>query len=491
MTPQVKAQVLRAITTALLLCALIATYRVYQPGLSGAFVFDDHPNIVANARIAIGSLQPDALRGAALSGDSGPLGRPLSMLSFALNYYSTGLAPYYFKLTNLAIHLVNGISIFVLSLLILSAYRTRFQPDLSSASIRAIALAVCAAWLLHPFNLTSVLYVVQRMNSLSALFVLWGLILFVWARIRLLEGRSGIAVILISLLLFTPLSALGKETGALMPLFMLVLEISLFQFQAARPASRKFLLGFFGLTVALPGLLVSAYLISHLGWLQASYAGREFTLEQRLLTEPRILWFYLRQIALPDITGMGLFHDDIPLSQGLLAPLTTLPAIMGLGALMLAAWFARRRAPLVTLGLLFFLCGHILESTVFSLEIVHEHRNYLPMFGILLPMFYYLMQPLQSRDTLRLRQAAALLLIALFAYDTWARALTWSNPFDLAKSEVEHHPNSARDNGEMADNYVTVKTSDPGLNEFYYQQARHYYEQSRQSIPITATACSA
>lgn len=478
MFSQANKHLFRGIIALLLLFALVATCLVYQPGMSGTFVFDDTPNIANNANIAIQDLHMDTLKRAALSSTSGPLQRPVSMLSFAANYYATGLNPYYFKMTNLAIHLCTGLGIFVLSLLMLEIYRKRFEPDLSEGHVLSISLAVATAWLLNPFNLTSVLYIVQRMTSLSALFTFWGLAIFVWGRGRLFERKSGIPAILISLLVFTPLAALSKETGALLPALMLIIEITLFNFQTEKSSDRRFLIGFFSLTVALPALAILTFLATHPAWLPSSYLGRSFTLTERLMTEARVIWFYLHQIVLPNIAEMGLFHDDIVNSKGLLTPVTTLLSIIGISALLIASWFARKKAPLITFGILFFLFGHVLESTVFPLEITHEHRNYLPMFGILFAMFFYLLYPLKYKTNLSVRQAIALLLISLFAYDTWSRAGTWSNPFDLAKSEVEHHPNSARNNGEMAGNYAVIVTQDANVSEAYYQQARHYYEQS-------------
>jgi len=91
-----------------LIVVLVVTYLVYQRGLYGPFLFDDGPNIVQNSKLAIHDLNLGTLKQAAYSGYSGPLLRPFSMMSFAVNYYATGLDPYYFKLTNLVIHLCNG-----------------------------------------------------------------------------------------------------------------------------------------------------------------------------------------------------------------------------------------------------------------------------------------------------------------------------------------------------------------------------------------------
>ncbi|MGC2165752.1 MAG: hypothetical protein WA632_07040, partial [Gallionella sp.] len=227
-------------------CVLASlTILVYLPGLHGAFVFDDTANIIRNAQVEISHLDIASLKSAAASGRSGPLLRPLSMMSFALNYHATGMDPYYFKLTNLAIHLCNGMGIFVLSWLLLNFYGKRFGHAIAAAYVPWIALTVSAAWLLHPLNLTSVLYVVQRMTSLSALFTIWGLVLFLWGRIRLYAGTSGWALILVSLVLFTPLAAFSKETGLLLPLFMLVAEVTLFRFKTEKAGVRRFLVAFY------------------------------------------------------------------------------------------------------------------------------------------------------------------------------------------------------------------------------------------------------
>ena len=104
-------------------------------------------------------------------------------------------------------------------------------------------------------------------------------------------------------------------------------------------------------------------------WLWAGYELRSFTLLERLLTEARVLWFYLGLIVLPRFEAFGLYHDDISLSTGLLMPWTTLPALLGLAGLVGIAWHVRNRAPLLAFGIAWFLIGHSLESTVLPLEI--------------------------------------------------------------------------------------------------------------------------
>jgi hypothetical protein len=459
-----------------LIAALVASFLVYQRGLSGPFLFDDGPNIVHNANLAINDLNPGTLKQAALSGFSGPLLRPLSMMSFAANYYATGLDPYYFKLTNLVIHLFNGVGIFILTWLLLDFYRKRVEPGLSAAHSQWISLAVAAAWLLHPFNLTSVLYVVQRMTSLSALFSIWGLVIFLWGRTRLYEGKNGLLPMLTSLLLFTPLAVLSKENGVLLPLLMLVAEVTLFSFHAEKPSARRFLIGFYVLAVAIPAAIALGYLTMHSDWLLAGYKTRDFTLTERVMTEARVVWFYIGQILLPSLAQMGLYHDDIEISRGWFQPVSTALAMVGVIALLVLSFIARKKAPIIAFGVLFFLAGHMLESTVWPLEIAHEHRNYLPMYGILLILFFYLLYPLKYLNNLRLRQTVAVLLIGLLAFNTFARASKWSNPYDLFEAEVEHHPNSALANGEMGAVYGSIVIPDPDAMERNYIASRGHFE---------------
>lgn len=463
----------------LLLFSLVAAALAYRPGLIGPFVFDDGPNIVNNKAIAINDLNLETLQKAAFSITSGPLMRPISMVSFAGNYYLNGLNPYYFKLTNLLIHLFNGIGVFGLVLLIMNIYRERFEPaGLSPRHVQWLSLAIASAWLLHPLNLTSVLYIVQRMTSLSAFFSIWGMVLFLWGRRRLSHGNGGTLPILASLLLLTPLAAFSKESGAILPLVMLVAEIAFFKFQAKSVVSRRFLIGFYSFSVAIPAIIVLSYIVLNPDWLLAGYRVRGFTMVERIMTEARVLWFYIWQILLPSTAQLGLYHDDIAISKGLFKPVSTVLSLLGLSALFGVAWISRKMAPVITFGLLFFFAGHLLESTIYPLEIAHEHRNYFPMIGILIIFFFYLLYPLQHTGSLRLRQIVTGVLIGIFAFNTFSRANTWVNSNELFHTEYRHHPNSAIVNGSMGAVYSNIIAQDQEGMEQSYISARGYYEKA-------------
>jgi hypothetical protein len=435
----------RSIVYSLLLVpALLLTVVVYFPGLGGDYMFDDMTNLLENPRLKLESLDLESIQGAALSSGAGMLRRPVSMLSFALNQYFFGISPYSHKIINLVIHLLTGIGLYLLSRLLVQAYRTYRNPELPDTIATWLPLVATSLWLVHPLNLTSVLYIVQRMTSLASLFMVCGLCLYMVGRLRLLENRRGIPHILAALFLFGGLAIFSKENGVLLPLYMFVLELTLFRFRNRSGQLDPFITAIFTLFLLLPGLAVLYVLATDSAVFLGAYQSREFTLAERLLTEARVLVFYLKMIIMPSITELGLQHDDIPLSQGLFDPPATFHALMILAGLLLGAVSLLRKQPLISLGILWFFSGHMLESTFLPLEIAHEHRNYLASFGILLALTATgTVLPLKKLRPVVLFITPALFL-CLFSYTTWLRAEQWSDNVTHAVYEARHHPDSLR-----------------------------------------------
>lgn len=466
----------------LLVCIALA-FLAYFPGTSGYFTFDDTINIVDNPGIKIHSLDFQTLKQVALSGDAGMLGRPLSVLSFALNYYFDGLNPFDFKLTNIVIHLLNGICVYVLTLLILETCRRRDMVGVSQTYARWISLAVAAAWLLHPLNLTGVLYVVQRMTSLSALFTLLGLISYLRGREQLAAGKSGWGWVLASFTLFTPLAVFSKENGALLPVFMLLVEYVFFRFQAPLTGTRRALIAIFGVTVLLPFVALLMYTIANPAWLTAGYSVRDYTLTERLLTEARVIWFYIQNIVAPNLSQLGVYHDDIPVSKSLIEPASTIFACIGIVLLAAFPILIRKRHPIAAFGILFFLAGHSIESSVISLELVHEHRNYLPIYGLLFILLYYLLYPLRHLQSLKARQMLAVFLVCVLGGLTFMRATQWGNPYLMKEMAAANHPNSIRTNLDIGAMYSAMPATSQLEAEEYYRRAYEYFAKASSLSP--------
>jgi len=473
----------------LLLCILATTFACYLPGLTGHFIFDDSVNIGKNTHLKIDALDIPSLWQAASSGTAGPLKRPISMLSFAVNYYVAGMDAYYFKLTNLGIHLINGILIFMFSKLLLNLH-LRINKTTASNDNAAFwtALAIATIWLLHPFNLTGVLYVVQRMTSLAALFTLIGLVLYLYGRKQLLDGsKSGFIAIAAAIFVATPLAVLSKENGALLPLLIFAIEMILLRWNSTSQSTRRMLVALVGFSAVVPILLGIFYIINNPGLILGGYMVRDFSLAERLMTEARVLWFYLHMIVMPSMGELGLHHDDIEISRSLFLPWTTLPAIFGLLLLAGGAWVLRNKQPIITFGIAFYLIGHMMESTIIPLEMAFEHRNYLPMLGILLPLAYYALNPGIHLPSLRLRRISFLVMIILFTSLTVSRAQQWGDSLMMRMMEVERHPHSVRANTDIAGLYdhMPPLSSEDAVD--LYNKAVFHYQQAADVAPANTS----
>ncbi|BCX82940.1 protein O-mannosyl-transferase [Methylomarinovum caldicuralii] len=412
----------------------LLTLAIYWPGLNGWFVFDDIGNILDQPALHISHLGWQELRDAAASGAAGPLKRPLAMASFAVNHALTGLDPWWFKLTNVCIHIFNGLLVLWIAWLTAG----HLFPSLPERERRRFALIASALWLLHPLNLSPVLYVVQRMASLAALFVFLGIGFYLYGR-RAQGGRRWLWIA--AAFACTVPAALSKENGLLLPGFLFLVEWLVCGFKA-QADERQALLAVHSLLFWLPVLATLFYTALHPGWITNGYANRPFDLEQRLMTESRVLWFYIGLFLLPNIQHMGLFHEDIPLSNGPLDPPTTLLAIMGLGVLVVMAWRLRHQHPIASLGIFWFLWGHSMESSVFPLELIHEHRNYLPLVGFCLMAADGLRLLSRKLSTTICTAVTGSILLGLMIA-TAARAALWGDTAAQMLVEVQNHPNSA------------------------------------------------
>lgn len=343
---------------------------LYLPGLSGGFLLDDQANLQTLERIRAWGFS-QGVASVLASNPAGDLGRPLAMLSFALQHAAWPDDPAAFKRVNLAIHLFNVVLVWLLARLVWARLRPPAAPRLA-----ALPLLLALAWGLHPLFVSTVLYVVQRMALLAATFMLGGLLLYAWGRERWAEGgRRGLAAMAIGLVFGTGLGALCKENALLLPGLAGILETTLF---ARLPRPRGW-----AALVFLGCLLPTLALIAFIGWQFSSwilpgYAIRDYDPAQRLLTEARILWQYLGLLALPLGRHLGLFHDDYLVSADLFEPWTTLPAVIGIVMLAVCAVACRRRLPGLAFACGSFLWGHALESGPIPLELYFEHRNYLP-----------------------------------------------------------------------------------------------------------------
>ncbi|HEY6941803.1 hypothetical protein [Dokdonella sp.] len=422
----------------LLLAALVATCLVYAPGLTGGWFFDDFPNIVRNPDVQPSRFGLSELAGAALSSPASDLKRPLASLSFMVDAALFGLEPLGWKLTNLVLHLANGWLVFLLARALLEACALRARAIADAGRVAAL---VAAGWLLLPINLTAVLYVVQRMESLANLFVLLGLLGYVRGRLRMRSSSGdGFGACVASLLGATAAGMLAKETAILLPLYAAIVEAVLFRFgDESRRDTR--VLALFGTVLVLPGLVGAAMLVP---WLanDATWASRDFTLATRLLSEARIVAGYVGWTLLPLPRSLSFYHDDFVVSASLFSPWTTAASLLALAAMAATAWYLRERRPLASIGIGLFIGCHLLTGTVLPLELVYEHRNYFASFGLLLAVVPALAAP--ARMWPRAGQVLLGALLLGWSALTLATAYAWGDPLRLSAELAARAPDSPR-----------------------------------------------
>lgn len=432
---------------------IILTTLVYLPGMTGGFVYDDWINFVENNSITNPEFSLGAMQRAMTSGMAGPLGRPLPMLSFYLNHQFGGTNPDGYKTVNLVIHLVNTVLVFLIALILVRALNTGneyFNRDAST-----IAFWVALLWAIHPINLTAVLYTVQRMTSMAGLFTLLGMLVYCRVRTSTDISPYKLCITLIILIFITLLAGLCKENGVLLLLFLLVIELSIFQFQLDNRLNRNLLLIFYGLVFLTPLLILLYSPGSIIGLL--NYEDRDFSLIERALTQPRVVGFYISQIIIPRVHLFSLHHDDFIISTGLFEPVSTVIAIAGLVILLFAAVFFRKQA-WFTFGVLLFFTGHLLESTVFPLNIAHEHRNYLPSFGLIFLLVTGLF--MFAKRTRLINPVIILLLLSLPVFaTTFHRAYIWGSAERFADWHITIKPRSVNANHEAAFIFLNLHQS--------------------------------
>jgi cbb3-type cytochrome oxidase subunit 3 len=464
------------------ICLISLLFIAYAPGLYGDFEFDDQANLLQNTDIQIEELSRHGLTLAALSGEAGPLGRPVSMVTFAINHAITGFDPFYLKLTNLTIHALSGVTLFLLLAQLLPAYRRTYSIATTDQTLDWIALLITAAWTLHPLNITSVLYIVQRMTSLSGLFSLLALYFYALGRNKTQEGsKYGWWNIFVCSPLAGTIALFCKENAAVLPLLIFLIEYFFFRFSTSTKRESRTLHVIFALTLWAPLIAFTWFIFFNPEWLSNGFSARGFTLSERLMTESRVLWLYLRIIIAPDMSLMGIYHDDISISTGWFSPASTLIATLGLIVLFFSAILARHRAPMLAFGILWFFAGHIIESSFLPLEIAHEHRNYLPLIGPLVTGIYYLVNSPVTAKIGRTPHLLAVLLISILAFSTHVRASQWGDLLEHAMVEAENHPESPRAQQQLGRMYYKLYKAD--AREEFYEKARKAFEASSSLDP--------
>lgn len=420
---------------------LLLVLKLYTEALGGRLLFDDMPNLEGLASVFVsGSFHADAALRFVLSGEAGPLGRPLALLTFLLDGsgWPTDVAALLY--TNSLLHTLNA----VLLVGVLLSLGRNLGWDASRAAW--IAVLSSAMWALSPLLASSSLMPIQRMTLLSSAFMLAGMWGYLAAR-KSLQTRPlrSLSLMWLALLLGGVLGVLSKEQAALLPTFVLVLEVFLLPkpvFPISQPAATRFWQAFYLVTLVLPTLLILAYLVFMGLKHEIAYATRDFSFQQRVASELVILWDYVRLNFLPRPASFSPFHDGQRIfSFTDLAPWVALAAWV---ALVSGALFIRRHSPWLAFTLFWFLAAHLLESSLIPLELYFEHRNYLAFVGA-----WFALVAVGVDWALRAKALPALGLVfaayaGVLAFSLWQVTTLYGNPRLAAEVWLIENPHSER-----------------------------------------------
>ena len=452
---------------------------IYANSFQASWQFDDKPNIINNHHLHITELRPQSLVKTLFTNPKNPrqigqkLYRPVACLTFAFNWYFGKDNVVGYHGVNLVIHILTA---FVLFLTTLNILKTPNLERKFGTNAHLIAIMAAALWAVNPIQTQAVTYIVQRMTSIAAMFYISSIFFYVKFRAA---GTSLHRILLLLGCILAFVFALGsKENTATLPAALYLVEFICFQDLGSQRIKRVF----YG------GLIVGGILLTVTGaWLFipgkpltfiTSYDYRPFSLIERLLTEPRILLFYLSLIFYPTPHRLSIEHD-VTVSASLLQPWTTLPAILITLALIIIGFSQIRKRPLIALAILFFYLNHVVESTVIPLELVFEHRNYLPSLFLFLPVAAGLIKLLDyfgQRD-IAIRHVLAgfiILLIIVIGWGTYIRNRAWATETSLWQDAMVKAPKSARPLTNLAWQMVYGPQADPGQ----YDAALKLYEKA-------------
>lgn len=406
---------------------LITTGLILSPGLSGPFIYDDHKNL--------GPLMGDEAnyKAAIFENNAGPFGRSLTMATFVVNHWlSGGLVLFELKLTSLFIHLLNGFLVYYLVYILL-------KTKLSINKAAVYAVFVMGFWVLSPVNTGVVFYVIQRATLLAMTFMLITCITYV--RMRLTCKKLNFRSLLFMLLIFISwaLALISKENAVLLPLIILCIEICFFDTLDLNRINKKTMVSslfIFGILL----LLIFLYFINSLSFLD--YSNRGFSLAERLYTQPVVLLVYLQEILFPHTVDVSLYRSDDFKLRETFWNLATINSLIIIATLLLVSLINLRNTKYkyISAGVLIYFSGHLLESSIFPLELFFRHRNYFPSFGLYLSLILLVDKGITTSNARQLMCFVAIAYFGFLGQHSYAQAKVWSSYDLILLNAYKNHP---------------------------------------------------
>lgn len=434
-----------------LMALVITISAIYVNTLEAPFHFDDRANILENQAIRIHYLDFDNVWRVVSSHPR----RAFSMLTFAVNHHFGGYDTTGYHFVNITIHAISSFFLFLLihKTLELPSMRLRYPGNAFPIAILSTFL-----WALNPIHTQAITYIVQRMASMASMFYVISMYFYLKARTSRTRNRQISHIILC---IFAGLLAvLSKENTAVLPIAILLYDLFLIQ-----GVSRKLILKNLHFIL---GTLLAVSLISFAVILTvekshpflSGYDDRMFTMIDRLLTQPRILVFYISLLLYPSPERLTIGHDMV-ISHSLFVPWPTVPAIMAVLLMLSFVIYYPKKYPLICYSIIFFFINHLVESTFIPLELIFEHRNYLPSMLIFVPIAVLLCKGFDYFANRRVLKGGlaivSVCLITGMAHGTYLRNHAWQSEVSLWRDAVKKAPEVSRNHVNLGIEYMERK----------------------------------
>ncbi len=352
---------------------ILAVGACYGFTLSFPFVFDDFSNIAGNLSIRDLEDLSKIIR-------FNP-SRPVTYLTFALNFHFGGEHVFGYRLVNILIHCINSILVWMIAA---KLFTTPAMRSLAiSAEKSAIAFFVAMMFAVHPLMTEAVTYVVQRLVSLSTLFFLASVVQYL--HMRLSRPKNwGLILAWTGLVISSLLAFFTRENTWVLPLILLGAERAFFRRSS-------------GSSSWTAGLIAANFVMFLLILIWTIYNRKYFlpippiethdftiTPANYYPTQIRVICTYMRLLILP--YGQ-VFDRDFPMSFSFVEPDVVMCGLflLGIVALMAATW---NRLPLIFFSLWWFMITVLPQSLVPRPNPFFEHRIYLPAVGLILLVVY-------------------------------------------------------------------------------------------------------
>ena len=482
----------------LLLIAVIGIV-AYSNTFYVPFVFDDLGQIENNQLIRNLDNFRLILKGHDFSGSSSYVfvpSRIVGYLSFALNYYFGELDVTGYHITNLFIHIANALLVYFFVKLTLGTPVIQEERSSSGASnpiaefLTLMPLCVSLLFVAHPVQSQAVTYVVQRFASLSTLFYLLSLVLYIKGRLAFQKqsdtDRPLLFVSYSLYFLFSLFSAVlamkTKEIAFTLPIVIILYEFTFF----TAPLKKKLL---FLLPIVLPLIIVPLSVIYNdkpLGEILSDLSEKTKVHTQMLrwdylVTELRVVTTYIRLIFLPINQNLDY---DYPIYHSLFSPPVFL-SFLFLSALLTTSIYLLYKtssasgnrlrgieqsyAPyyrLIGFGILwFFLCLSVESSLIPIADVIFEHRVYLPSVGFFTAVTSGIFIAAGKLKKEKIIVPLVVLLTLALSTATFARNNVWKDGRSLWEDVVRKSPDKARPHDNLGAAYSKQGRLDEAIKE--------------------------